>query len=1225
MENIELVKEKDKVDLLKQIFENTKLKVPESYNYPAIKEDLSNVILYHIKEVTFEGEEKSPRREAFENVIGMIQNEGVNFIYLILGDKKGVSFYFGLIKESNHNYDLPMPIREMGNNFLKSAIRGNFRGSKIEEVNPEKMKEILEKIETNSENKNLPKKFANVIGTPGINETEDKKSFQGVDRLVDVMLGDEFGLCIIAKPISKRSITKIEDDLYYIHNELSSRSKYSLQDGENKSSSLSDTKGTNESLTVGTNETNSTNNSKTVGTNETRGENESNTVGTSESIGSSESNTVGTSETSGTTKSDTTGTSTTTGTTENKTLGTSETSGTSENKSSGVTKSTNKNKSTNIGKSYSENDGIGINNNFNIKLEEEIKVKEEIKLKKEELKKEEIREDRRKEEKGKDVKGKIESTTRGESSSFSVTKGNSSSTTTSVGTSNSESYNKSVGTNTSKGTSKSVSSGTTGTSKTTGTSESTTMGSSMSKGTSENTTSGTNESSTETISKGVSQNISRDIYDKKAADYVKYIDEILLPIIDYGKSKGLYLTTTFIFSDKKAQLEKLGNTMKSLYSGKKGNKNPLEFEILDENDKKIEYFKNFQIPECIVEGNKYLADGKILTLKSYLSQNNRVSLGNWYSPNELGLMASLPKKEVVGLALNEEVEFGLNSNISDTNEEQISLGNLVQSGNEIDVKVSLEKSALNKHIFITGVTGTGKTTTCQNLLLESKLPFLVIEPAKTEYRILMNNKETEDILIFTLGKDDVAPFRLNPFEFFEGESITSRVDMLKAAMEASFDMEAAIPQIIESAMYSCYEDYGWNIDNNKNEKFDNPYDEGIYSFPTLEDLLNKIEIEVTKHNFDDRLKKDYIGSITARLQGLLVGSKGQMLNTRRGIDFRELIEKKVVLEIEEIKNGTEKSLIMGFILTNLCEALKAKFKKDKHFKHITLIEEAHRLLSKYSPGDSLNKKNSVETFADMLAEVRKYGESLIIADQIPDKMTPEVLKNTNTKIVHKIFAEDDKEAIGNTISLSKEQKDFLSSLTTGRAIVFSQGWTKALQVQIKQKTNTTSDENIDEDRLKSRVEDFYIENYKKGIFLGTKYEKISKEDFELCRDFSTNKEAVKIFKEIFEENINSFREFKDIAILLMDKSFWKEVKSVLNNEEKEISLLETQYITYHKVFGDNLYEIIFYKFYKNLENIDEEQINNIKNSIKKVFNSGDFKLDTEAKEYRRCLKKFIKK
>ena len=72
--------QREKLYFLEEMFENTELKITESYTYPNIQEDLSNVVLYHIKEVTFEGEEKSPRREAFENVIGMIQNEGVNFI-----------------------------------------------------------------------------------------------------------------------------------------------------------------------------------------------------------------------------------------------------------------------------------------------------------------------------------------------------------------------------------------------------------------------------------------------------------------------------------------------------------------------------------------------------------------------------------------------------------------------------------------------------------------------------------------------------------------------------------------------------------------------------------------------------------------------------------------------------------------------------------------------------------------------------------------------------------------------------------------------------------------------------------------------------------------------------------------------------------------------------------------------------------------------------------------
>lgn len=1124
----------EKLYFLEEMFENTQLKVTENYSYPTVIEDLSNVVLYHIKEVTFEGKEKSPRREAFENVIGMIQNEGVNFIYLILGDKEKVSFYFGLVKENKYDVELPMPIDEMGNNLLKSAIRGNFRGSKIKEVSPEEMLEIFDKMTKSTNNRN--KKYASVIGTPGINESEDKKSFQGVDRLVDVMQGDEFGLCILAKPLSKKAIKKIEDDLYKIYESLSTFSKISLQEGKNISAGTSTSKGTSDSVSTGENKTIGSNYSKTIGTSENTGTSESKTAGSTKGTNYSESQTKGKSW--GKTEGNNSGKSSTTGT--------NSSSGSNSGSSSSGT-----NQSKGTSKSVTENTGTSSSENV----------------------------------------------------------GTSSSKGTNTGYSNSENMSKTKGTSTS-----------------TGSSQSTTAGTSESKGTNTSTTTGTNSSVGESTTTGSSQNISKDIINKKAADYVKYIDEMLLPIIDYGKSKGLYLTTTFIFADNNSQLEKLGNTIKSLYSGKKGNKNPLEFEILDNNDKKIEYFKNFQIPNCVSYDNE-----NALTLKSHFIENDDVSLGNWYSPNELGLIAGLPEKEVVGLALNEEVEFGLNAKIPDKNEELISLGKLVQSGNEIDTKVYFEKSALNKHIFITGVTGTGKTTTCQKLLLESDLPFLVIEPAKTEYRILMNNEKTKDILIFTLGNDKVAPFRLNPFEFFEGESITSRVDMLKAAMEASFDMEAAIPQIIESAMYSCYEDYGWNIDTDENDKFDNPFDEGVYSFPTLEDLLNKVETEVTKHNFDDRLKKDYIGSITARLQGLLVGSKGQMLNARRSIDFRELIEKKVVLEIEGIKNGTEKSLVMGFILTNLCEALRVKYNKDKHFKHITLIEEAHRLLSKYTPGDSLNKKNSVETFADMLAEVRKYGESLIIADQIPNKMTPEVLKNTNTKIVHKIFAEDDKEAIGNTISLSKEQKDFLSSLPTGRAIVFSQSWTKAVQVQIEQMTNTTSDEIIDEDRLRNRVENFYIENYKKGIFIGTKYEKISKEQFRLCRKFSTNKEFVKIFKTVFEENVNSFKDFERVMNLLNDKKFFEDIEKILVKDDENIENIKkfkNKFKEYYNIFFDDLPKTIYAKYYGDLkiQGSTEDNLKNVKRDLKesilKMFNQGDFNFEGIDRVY---FKKHIQK
>jgi hypothetical protein len=138
----------------------------------------------------------------------------------------------------------------------------------------------------------------------------------------------------------------------------------------------------------------------------------------------------------------------------------------------------------------------------------------------------------------------------------------------------------------------------------------------------------------------------------------------------------------------------------------------------------------------------------------------------------------------------------------------------------------------------------------------------------------------------------------------------------------------------------------------------------------------------------------------------------------------------------------------------------------------------------------------------MLAEVRKYGEGLLIVDQIPSKLTPEILKNTNTKIVHRIFARDDKEAIGNTIALKDEQKDFLSSLETGRAIVFTQSWPKAVQLQIEKEGGSDPQsssrpapavgsqeacvgaEEVGEDRLRSAILDFYRHSYRRGILTG---------------------------------------------------------------------------------------------------------------------------------------------
>lgn len=689
-------------------------------------------------------------------------------------------------------------------------------------------------------------------------------------------------------------------------------------------------------------------------------------------------------------------------------------------------------------------------------------------------------------------KGENHSDSSGTSTSDSTGKnnshGHSKSRNTSQGTTKSKSYTDSDGDSTGKSTSTNGSEGSADTdTKGENTSHSEGRSVNHSEGTSTSEQSGSShsqgqsysEGSSEGTSEGISESYTQEYLNKCAQEWLKYCDEVLFPRLDYGRGKGLYMSAFYVMSDNSLCQQRLENTVLALYSGKAGNRVPLNaFRIKqDDSQKKC-------MEKCLIPKVKVPVDQRFE--RAFLSQDVRWDgyspMSNWISTNELSLIAGLPQREVIGMQLREQVEFGLNYEKPEK-KDCIDLGNLLQDGVEVATSpVCLDKDILDKHVFVAGVTGSGKTTTCHRILLQSQLPFLVIEPAKTEYRILKHQEACKDLLVFTLGNDQVAPFRLNPFELQPKETIDAHVDMIKASMEAAFEMQAAEPQLIEAALYRCYEKKGWDVNLTLNTKYKDPYAPGCDSFPTISDLLLEVKHVVEEQGFDDRLRNEYNGSIRAMLQSLTLGAKGAMLNTPRSIDIASLLDKKVILELENIRNGNEKALIMGFILAAFNEAIRERFTKDgKEHAHIMLVEEAHRLLSRWQPGDGLNKKMGVETFSDMLAEIRKYGESLIIVDQIPNKMAPDVLKNTNTKIIHRIFAQDDKEAVGNTMALDRDQKRFLSSLLTGQAVVFSDGYEKAVLVKVKNQSNT-SDTPLADIELTQAVMSYYRKEQRKGRF-----------------------------------------------------------------------------------------------------------------------------------------------
>lgn len=1018
--------------------------------------DLRNFFLYRIDEIVF-SKKDGPRREAMENVLSSFRNyQDVNLIYMILGDKDKVNFYIGVSKNlhlQDYSSSTGLALKDYADDILQPSIKGNFVGSTITKIEPKEKERILQRLQNGS--------YSGLInGIPGfIDENNGEKSdFQGVERLVDTMVGNEFGLVVIATPCKDIDIIQFNRNIIQVHDTLSPLSKYLIQSSE----STQTQEGTEENST----------NSRAIGLCTNKDSisihSKSKITGHDHRTDNNKQNNSSKSQTKGIQKSEN--------------IAKSSSYADSQNISENNIKNQNSSSSTNNTNTISSSNDDSTSYQYN------------------------------------------ESDSFNDSQQWSVTSSES------VSDNNSESNNTID-----------------------------TTQNSFQKSTSINDNLSYSERKSKHDSNSTQFSRSIELEKKSVLNWLKYIDDELLLRVDASRGKGAYSVVSYLFADKtRTTLFRLANSILGLYGGDKGNINPLQFiEFQKQQSKELNNIKlclsNLQVP---------LLDSSTPIWKSIFSKITYTALGKecygtWLNTDELGLLMGMPRKEVLGVSTRDEVEYGLNVDLPGANRinEFIKIGRLIHHGDIKNTPIHLKKETLKTHTFICGVTGTGKTTTCQNILLRAELPFLVIEPAKTEYRTLANKLDKEKIYYFTLGNQNVAPFYINPFEIFEGESITSRVDMIKATMQSAFDMEAAMPQLIEAAAYDVYKRKGWNINNSTwinpdTNKIDDPFKTDSFAFPTLSDYINSIELVTKEQGFGDKMEAEYLGSLKARLQALLVGAKGMMLNTPRSIDFKNLVKQKVVLELEDIKDGSEKSLLMGFIITNLLEAVKYQYKQNSKFQHITLIEEAHRLLSKYEPGDSSNKKRGVEVFADMLAEVRKYGESLIIVDQIPNKMTPEVLKNTNTKIVHKIFAQDDKDAIGNTLALNDEQKNFLSYLEKGRAIVITDGWKKPVQVQIELLSNTTGVPDISEDIIKRRIFEYYIENHKNGVLPGIQYfsDNISMDDIELYFTFCSmlginNNELSKLVDYYIEydniaENIGS----EDIEVL--QKRLIKQIEDI---------------------------------------------------------------------------------
>lgn len=290
---------------------------------------------------------------------------------------------------------------------------------------------------------------------------------------------------------------------------------------------------------------------------------------------------------------------------------------------------------------------------------------------------------------------------------------------------------------------------------------------------------------------------------------------------------------------------------------------------------------------------------------------------------------------------------------------------------------------------------------------------------------------------------------MNPFEVEVGTTVVEHVDLLRAVFAASFgDMWSPLPQVLEQCMLRAYRDRGWDLLSNRNERLADGEDRAL-AFPTLRELAGTVDEIVDRLGFDPEARDRVRGSLATRINGLRVGSKGALFDTRDPLPMASLLGGPAVLELERLADESDKAFLMGLLLIRLVEFRRGQRRAAGHFRpsgdvlrHMLVIEEAHRLLANVTPGsgsDNTARAQAVESFSNLLAEIRAYGQGIVVVDQVPTKLATDVIKNTNLKIAHRIVDEADRKVLGGSMSMSAGQTAGLSTLARGEAAVFGDG------------------------------------------------------------------------------------------------------------------------------------------------------------------------------------------
>lgn len=358
---------------------------------------------------------------------------------------------------------------------------------------------------------------------------------------------------------------------------------------------------------------------------------------------------------------------------------------------------------------------------------------------------------------------------------------------------------------------------------------------------------------------------------------------------------------------------------------------------------------------------------------------------------------------------------------------------------------------LSKHAFLAGVPGSGKTNSMMHLIHEMHaghgIPVLVLEPAKHEYRVLTTLSDMHDFELFSPSAYTRFPLHINPFEFPKGLTLAEHIRNLLSVFDGAFNLEPPMPFLLDKSVEDIYRDHNWTH---------NMINQGMLTYPTMSELYKKLEYRLDHSDYAPEVRSNLKSALQVRIGSLMTREMGDIFDVPDStVPPEEWIRRSAIIELESL--GKDPANYMTLLVATLIrETLKVENYDKKALggkpRHVMFLEEAHNLIgpvAQPSGGEQADPKTAATAYiVKMLAEVRALGEGIVIADQLPTAMAPEVIKNTSLKIGLRITAHDDRELLGGTMSANPDQMEKMAVFTPGQALCSYEPLLKPFEIQI---------------------------------------------------------------------------------------------------------------------------------------------------------------------------------